>query len=101
MRPAKLDEGEVEYALASLKGWTRAGAAITKTFAFATFLDGIAWVDRVALIAERLDHHPDLDIRYNKITATLSTHSAGGLTKLDFELARDMDAAVGTGAGTG
>ena len=92
MRPAKLDEGEIEYALANLKGWTRAGTAITKTFAFAKFLDGIAWVHRVALVAERLDHHPDLDIRYTKITATLATHSAGGLTKLDFDLAREMDA---------
>ncbi len=92
MRPGKLDEGEIEYALSSLKGWARNGTAISRTFAFKKFLDGIAWVDKVALAAERLDHHPDLDIRYNKITATLSTHSAGGLTKLDFDLAREMDA---------
>ena len=94
MRPAKLDEGEVEYAIAGLKDWTRAGGAITKTFAFPTFLDGIAWVERVAQIAERLDHHPDLDIRYTKVNATLSTHSAGGLTRSDFDLAREMDALV-------
>lgn len=92
MRPGKLDEGEIEYALSSLNGWTRNGSSITRTFAFKKFLDGIAWVDKVALAAERLDHHPDLDIRYNKITATLSTHSAGGLTKLDFDLAKEMDA---------
>ena len=92
MRPPKLGEAEVEYAIAPLKGWTRSGNAITKTFVFAKFLDGVEWVDRVALIAERLDHHPDLDIRYTKITATLSTHSAGGLTKSDFELAKEMDA---------
>lgn len=92
MRPPKLGEGEIAYALASAKGWERSGAAITKTFAFPKFLDGIAWVHRVAEVAERLDHHPDLDIRYTKITATLSTHSAGGLTKLDFDLAREMDA---------
>lgn len=92
MKPAKLGEADVEYALANLKGWTRSGNAITKTFAFDKFLAGIAWVDTVALVAERLDHHPDLDIRYTKITATLATHSAGGLTKLDFDLAREMDA---------
>ena len=92
MKPTKLDEGEVEYAIANLKGWTRSGTAITKTFAFPKFLDGIAWVQRVALIAERLDHHPDLDIRYTKVTVTLATHSVGGLTKLDFELAKEMDA---------
>jgi 4a-hydroxytetrahydrobiopterin dehydratase len=92
MRPTKLDEGAVEYALANLNGWTRAGTAITKTFAFKKFLDGIAWVDRVSQAAERLDHHPDLDIRYTKVTATLATHSAGGLTQLDFDLAKEMDA---------
>ena len=92
MRPAKLGEAEVEYALANLKGWTRSGNAITKTFAFDKFLAGIAWVDKVALIAEKLDHHPDIDVRYTKITVTLATHSAGGLTKLDFDLAHAMDA---------
>ena len=91
-RPAKLSEGEIEFALSPLKGWSRSGGAIVKTFAFAKFLDGIAWVDKVALVAERLDHHPDLDIRYNKITATLATHSAGGLTALDFQLAKELDA---------
>ncbi len=90
-RPAKLGDAEIEYALAGIKGWTRAAGAITKTFAFATFMDGIAWVGKVAAAAERLDHHPDLDIRYTKITATLSTHAAGGLTTLDFDLAREMD----------
>lgn len=92
MRPAKLGEAEVEYAFANLKGWTRSGNAITKTFAFDKFLAGIAWVDKIALIAEKLDHHPDVDIRYTKVTVTLATHSAGGLTKLDFDLAHAMDA---------
>lgn len=94
MKPVKLGEAEIEYALAPLKGWSRATNTITKTFAFAKFLDGIAWVDKVALAAEKLDHHADLDIRYNKITATLSTHSAGGLTASDFELAKEMDSLV-------
>lgn len=91
-RPLKLSDAEVEYALAGITGWTREGGTITKIFAFATFPDGIAWVDQVAVAAERLDHHPDLDIRYTRITATLATHSAGGLTALDFELAKVMDA---------
>ena len=90
-RPVKLAEGEIEFALSPLKGWERKGPTIVKTFAFAKFLDGIAWVDRVALAAEKLDHHPDLDIRYTKLTATLATHSAGGLTALDFQLAKEMD----------
>lgn len=91
-RPPRLAEADIEYALAGLTGWSRAGTAITRTFTFATFMAGIAWVDRVAAAAERLDHHPDLDIRYTRITATLATHSAGGLTQLDFDLAREMDA---------
>lgn len=78
--------------MAATKGWTRDGNKITKTFAFAKFLDGIAWVGKVSEAAERLNHHPDLDIRYSKITATLSTHDVGGLTRLDFELATEMDA---------
>ena len=94
-RPVKLADGEIEFALSSLNAWTRNGGEITKTFAFTKFLDGIAWVDKVALAAEKLDHHPDLDIRYNKIKATLATHSAGGLTKLDFELAKEMDPLAG------
>jgi 4a-hydroxytetrahydrobiopterin dehydratase len=94
-RPAKLGEGDIEFALSSLKGWTRSGSAIVRTFQFGKFLDGIAWVDKVALAAEKLDHHPDLDIRYNKITATLATHSAGGLTSLDFQLAKEMDSLAG------
>ena len=91
-RPPKLGDAEVEYALADLKGWTRAGAAITRTYEFTTFPLAIEWVRKVADEAERLDHHPDLDIRWRKVTATLSTHSAGGLTALDFALARAMDA---------
>jgi len=90
-RPAKLSEAEIEYALGTLPHWARAGTAITRTFAFPTFPAGIAWVSRVAEAAERMDHHPDLDIRYTKITATLATHSAGGLTALDFALAAEMD----------
>lgn len=92
MRPPKLGDAEIEHSMTTVKGWTRAGNAITKTFVFAKYLDGITWVQKVAAAAERLGHHPDLNIRYNKITATLSTHDAGGLTKYDFDLAGEMDA---------
>lgn len=91
-RPPKLGDAEVEYALANLKGWTRAGGAISKSFEFPTFAAAIEWVNGAADVAEGMDHHPDLDIRYSKVTATLSTHSAGGLTRLDFDLARELDA---------
>jgi 4a-hydroxytetrahydrobiopterin dehydratase len=88
---AKLSDIEVQRQLGTLTGWTRKGDSLVKTFAFATFLSGIAFVDRVAVAAEKTDHHPDLDIRYNKIHVTLSTHSAGGITIHDVNLAREMD----------
>lgn len=90
-RPSKLGEAEVARALADLEGWARVGDAITRTYEFKTFPAAIEWVRKVADEAEKLDHHPDLDIRWRKVTATLSTHSAGGLTSLDFVLARTMD----------
>jgi 4a-hydroxytetrahydrobiopterin dehydratase len=87
----KLSDIEVQRELGTLTGWTRKGESLLKTFSFPTFMSGIAFVDRVAVAAEKMDHHPDLDIRYTKITATLSTHSSGGITGLDVALAREMD----------
>jgi len=92
---AKLSDIEVQRQLGTLTGWTRKGDSLVKTFAFATFMSGIAFVDRVAVAAEKMDHHPDLDIRYNKIHVTLSTHSAGGITINDVTLAREMDGISG------
>lgn len=86
--PHLLDDPTLDAALADLPGWSRAGRAITRTFEFATFPDAIAFVTRVAFPAERMDHHPDLDVRYTKVVVTLATHSMGGVTDLDLELAR-------------
>ncbi len=91
MSAAKLSDSEIERALGTLDGWERNGDAITKTFRFATFPDGIRWVDRIAVVAERMQHHPDLDIRYTRIAVSLATHDAGGVTALDLELAREME----------
>ncbi len=93
--PATLSDIEIQRELGKLSsaGWARKGNTLVKTFAFAAFMDGIDWVRRVAVIAEGLDHHPDLDIRYNKITVCLSTHSAGGITAKDFELAQAIEGA--------
>jgi 4a-hydroxytetrahydrobiopterin dehydratase len=87
----KLSDIEIQRELGTLSGWTRKGDALVKTFAFPTFPLGIAFVDRVAVAAERMDHHPDLDVRYTKISVTLSTHSAGGITGNDVALAREME----------
>lgn len=91
----KLSDISIQRALGTLTGWSRRGDTITKTFSFKTFLDGIAFVRRVSMAAETLDHHPDIDIRYTKVTCTLSTHSAGGITPLDLDLAAKIELAAG------
>ena len=80
--------------LGKLSGWSRRGSSVVKTFQFRAFPEGIAFIDRVAVAADAMDHHPDIDIRYTKITCSLSTHSAGGITQLDLDLAARIDAAV-------
>jgi 4a-hydroxytetrahydrobiopterin dehydratase len=90
---AKLSDIEIQRSLGARSGWTRRGNALTRTFEFPTFPAAIAFVNRVAEVAEKMDHHPDLDIRYTKVTCTLSTHSAGGITAKDFKLAEEIDGA--------
>jgi 4a-hydroxytetrahydrobiopterin dehydratase len=90
---AKLSDIEIQRSLGALTGWTRRGNAITRTFEFPTFPAAIAFVNRVAEVAEKTDHHPDVDIRYTKVTCSLSTHSAGGITAKDFKLAEEIDGA--------
>lgn len=92
-RPARLDEAAIAAALATLPGWTRAGDAITRTFSFAGFPEAVAFIQRLVPIAEGMQHHPDVDLRYDRVVVTLSTHDAGGLTALDVEQAR----AIGEG----
>jgi len=89
MRP--FSAARIKTALAAVPDWRQRGAAITRTFQFKDFLAAIKFVDAVAELAEQAWHHPDIDIRWNKITLTLSTHDAGGLTKKDFVLARKFD----------
>ena len=72
-------------------GWTRSGAEISREVELASFMQAIEVVDRVAVLAEAADHHPDIDIRWRTLTFRLSTHSAGGLTAKDFDLAREID----------
>ncbi len=91
--PARLSDLEIQRALGSLPGWSRRGDVLTKTFTFQRFLDGIDFVVRVAHQAEAANHHPDIDIRYNKVTCTLSTHDAGGITEKDLQLAKDIERA--------
>jgi 4a-hydroxytetrahydrobiopterin dehydratase len=88
---SKLSDVEIHRALSALPGWSRRGDALVKTFTFQRFADGIAFVNRVARIADEMNHHPDIDIRYTKVTMSLSTHDAGGVTKADFALAQRIE----------
>jgi len=89
----RLSDIAVQRELGNLPGWSRRGDVITKTFQFRNFLNGINFVSAVAKAAEAADHHPDIDIRYTKIICTLSTHSAGGITQKDLDMARKIDLA--------
>ncbi len=93
MARQKLERQAVDIALAALPGWRIApdGAAIIRTFVFRNFSEAFAFMTRCALAAEKLDHHPDWSNTYKTVNISLSTHDAGGLTELDFELARRMD----------
>ena len=84
---SRLDEPEIARRLAALPGWERRGDEIRRTFAFPDFKASLAFVNRVGELAEAMNHHPDVDIRYSRVTLALTTHDAGGLTARDFELA--------------
>lgn len=89
--PILLDENAVAGALATVPGWTREQAEIVRTFKFHSYMAGVEFVNQVARLAEEANHHPDIQLGWRKVTVRLSTHSKGGLTELDFELARKVD----------
>ena len=93
MARQKMDAGAVKAALAETAGWEVAGdgGSIRRRFEFGNFSEAFAFMTRAALAAEKLDHHPDWSNVYKTVDVTLSTHDAGGLTELDFTLARQMN----------
>jgi 4a-hydroxytetrahydrobiopterin dehydratase len=92
-----LDHGAVDAALAAGLRWERHGDELVTTRRGENFADALAYVNAVGALAEEMDHHPDIDIRWNAVTLRLTTHSAGGLTSLDLELARRIDDLSGPG----
>ena len=86
-----LSDIEVQRELGGLQGWSRRGEALVRTYQFRNFVQAMEFVNRVAKLAESAQHHPDIDIRYSKVTLSLSTHDAGGITSNDFALARAID----------
>lgn len=89
--PAKLSDTEIAAALEGLETWSEVGGTIQRTYEFPDFIAAMAFVTKVADAAEQQQHHPDILIRYSKVTLTLSTHDAGGITSKDFDLARFCD----------
>ena len=87
----KLNAAQVKAALAAVPEWTKKGATISRTYQFKNFPAAIQFVNNAAEIAEQAWHHPDIDIRWNKVTLVLTTHDAGGLTEKDFALAQKFD----------
>ncbi len=92
---AKLSEAEVKAAMRTLPEWSEINDEIQRTFKFDDFARAMAFVNRVADAAEAMQHHPDVLIRYNKVTLTLTTHDAGGVTELDVQLAKAADGFAG------
>ena len=87
----KLNASQIKTALAKVPLWKKRAAVISRTFAFKDFTAAIKFVNRVAVLAEKAWHHPDIDIRWNKVTLALTTHDQGGLTEKDFALAAKFD----------
>ncbi|MFO1500357.1 MAG: 4a-hydroxytetrahydrobiopterin dehydratase [Verrucomicrobiota bacterium] len=88
---AKLSPGQIKEALAKIPEWKKKGAAITRTYEFEDFVPAIKFVNAVARIAEKRQHHPDIDVRWNKVALTLTTHDESGLTEKDFAAAEQFD----------
>jgi 4a-hydroxytetrahydrobiopterin dehydratase len=90
-----LTDDQVDAALPELDGWERADGALRRSVKFGAFLEGIDAVRRVGEKAEAKDHHPDIDIRWRTVTFALVTHSEGGITDKDVEMAKEINAIVG------
>jgi 4a-hydroxytetrahydrobiopterin dehydratase len=90
---AKLSADEIATKIKSLTGWQYKDNAISKLFRFKSFMDGIRFIGKVAEMAEKADHHPDMLVNYTRVTFTCSTHDQGGVTEKDFALAHEIERA--------
>jgi 4a-hydroxytetrahydrobiopterin dehydratase len=96
MAAQKLTEDEIQQHLAQLPGWQVEGVTLRKTYRFPSFVKSMEFVNQLAQIAESVQHHPDIDIRYDKVTIGLTTHDSGGITANDIELAATADDLAGS-----
>ena len=98
-KPIKLSKQKIAQSLAKLSGWKHAGNALTKEFTLSSFTGAAKFIAKIAPIANRMDHHPDLQLhRYKRVKIMLTTHDAGGITRKDFDLAAKIDALAPPGA---
>ncbi len=88
---SKLNASQIKTALSRLPAWKKKDRTIARAYQFKDFPAAIRFVNKVARVAEKAWHHPDIDIRWNKVTLALTTHDAGGLTQKDFKLAQQFD----------
>lgn len=91
----RLTAAQVDERILALPGWKRKGNFIVKDFVFNEFMDGIRFVNEVSAIAEKLDHHPDVHIRWTRIRLEIQTHDEGGITPLDLKLAGEIEKNLG------
>lgn len=91
----RMSEAEIRKSLESVPEWSETGGAIHRTYQFKDFVEAMKFVNAVAAAAETDQHHPDILVRWNKVTLTLSTHDAGGITARDFALASKVDGLAG------
>jgi len=88
---ALLTDADIEERLKGLNGWEHKGGEIAKLYKLKNYIESVGFVNKAALLAERADHHPDILLQYNKVTITLSTHSEGGITDKDINLAAEIE----------
>ena len=99
-KPTKLSQKKITQSLAKLSGWKHARNALAKEFTLSSFTGAAKFIASIAPIANRMDHHPDLQLhRYKRVKILLTTHDAGGITQKDFDLAAKIDALAPPGAG--
>jgi len=91
---ALLNDTEIQNKLNELSGWERIGSEIIKSYKLKNFISSIGFINKIAILAEKADHHPDILIQYNRVKITLSTHSEGGITIKDFNLATEIEGAL-------
>lgn len=93
-RPVALTEAEIADAVARIPEWSRDGLVLRRTIETKSFADAISLIVRIGFLAEASDHHPDIDLRWRKVSITLTTHDVGGISILDFDLATAIDLAA-------